>query len=215
MLYGLERVVKIKVKKLILASNNKGKIDEIKKLLSNMKVEVFSLKEIGIDIDVVEDGETFEENAKKKCSEIYKELIRRKEKNFIVMADDSGLEVEFLNNEPGVYSARYAGEHGNDKKNNEKLILNLKDVPYKERKAKFICQLALINENNEYRGVTASVEGYILEEEKGRDGFGYDPLFYYEPLGKTFSEMTMEEKNKISHRGIALEKMKKTIEELL
>jgi len=215
MLYGLERVVKIKVKKLILASNNKGKIDEIKKLLSNMKVEVFSLKEIGIDIDVVEDGETFEENAKKKCSEIYKELIRRKEKNFIVMADDSGLEVEFLNNEPGVYSARYAGEHGNDKKNNEKLILNLKDVPYKERKARFICQLALINENNEYRGVTASVEGYILEEEKGRDGFGYDPLFYYEPLGKTFSEMTMEEKNKISHRGIALEKMKKTIEELL
>ena len=215
MLYGLERVVRTKVKKLILASNNKGKIDEIKKILSNMKIEVFSLKEMGIDIDVVEDGETFEENAKKKCSEIYKELIRRKEKNFIVIADDSGLEVEFLNNEPGVYSARYAGEHGNDKKNNEKLILNLKDVPYKERKARFICQLALINENNEYRGVTASVEGYILEEETGGDGFGYDPLFYYDPLGKTFSEMTMEEKNKISHRGIALEEMKKTIEELL
>ena len=215
MLYGLEQVVKTKVKKLILASNNKGKIDEIKKILNNMKVEVFSLREMDIDIDVVEDGETFEENAKKKCSEIYKELIRREEKDFIVISDDSGLEVEFLNNEPGVYSARYAGEHGHDKRNNEKLILNLKDVPYKNRKAKFICQLALINENNEYRGVTASVEGYILEEEKGGDGFGYDPLFYYEPLGKTFSEMTMEEKNKISHRGIALERMNKTIEELL
>jgi XTP/dITP diphosphohydrolase len=215
MLYGLEQVVKTKMKKLILASNNKGKIEEIKTLLNYMNVEVFSLKEIGIDIDVVEDGETFEENAKKKCSEIYKELIRRKEKKFIVIADDSGLEVEFLNNEPGVYSARYAGEHGNDKKNNEKLILNLNDVPYEDRKARFICQLALINENNEYRGVTASVEGYILREEKGLDGFGYDPLFYYEPLRKTFSEMTMEEKNKISHRGIALEKMKRTIEELL
>jgi XTP/dITP diphosphohydrolase len=215
MLYGLEQVVETKMKKLILASNNKGKIEEIKKILSDMNVEVFSLKEMDIDIDVVEDGETFEENAKKKCSEIYKELIRRKEKNFIVIADDSGLEVEYLNNEPGVYSARYAGEHGNDKKNNEKLILNLEDVPYEDRKARFICQLALINENNEYRGVIASVEGYILEEEKGGDGFGYDPLFYYEPLRKTFSEMTMEEKNKISHRGIALQKMKKTIEELL
>lgn len=203
------------MKKIILASNNKGKIEEIKKILNDMNVEVFSLKEMGIDIDVVEDGETFEENAKKKCSEIYKELIRRKECNFIVMADDSGLEVEALNNEPGVYSARYAGEHGDDKKNNEKLILNLQGIPYEERKARFICQLALINENNEYRGVKAAVEGYILMEEKGLDGFGYDPLFYYEPLGKTFSEMTMEEKNKISHRGIALQKMKKTIEELL
>ena len=203
------------MKKIILASNNKGKIEEIKKILNDMNVEVFSLKEMGIDIDVVEDGETFEENAKKKCSEIYKELIRRKECDFIVMADDSGLEVEALNNEPGVYSARYAGEQGDDKKNNEKLILNLQGIPYEERKARFICQLALINENNEYRGVKAAVEGYILMEEKGLDGFGYDPLFYYEPLRKTFSEMTMEEKNKISHRGIALQKMKKTIEELL
>lgn len=203
------------MKKIILASNNNGKIEEIKKILNDMDIEVFSLKEMGIDIDVVEDGETFEENAKKKCSEIYKELIRRKEHDFIVIADDSGLEVEVLNNEPGVYSARYAGEHGNDKKNNEKLILNLQDVPYEKRKARFICQLALINEDNEYRGVKASVDGYILMEEKGLDGFGYDPLFYYEPLKKTFSEMTIEEKNKISHRGIALQKMKKTIEELL
>lgn len=203
------------MKKIVLASNNNGKIEEIKKILNDMDIEVFSLKEMGIDIDVVEDGETFEENAKKKCSEIYKELIKRKEQNFIVIADDSGLEVEVLNNEPGVYSARYAGEHGNDKKNNEKLILNLKDVPYEKRKARFICQLALINENNEYRGVNAAVDGYILMEEKGLDGFGYDPLFYYEPLKKTFSEMTMDEKNKISHRGIALQKMKKTIEELL
>ena len=203
------------MKKIVLASNNNGKIEEIKKILNDMNIEVFSLKEMGIDIDVVEDGETFEENAKKKCSEIYKELIKRKERDFIVIADDSGLEVEVLNNEPGVYSARYAGEHGNDKKNNEKLLLNLKDIPYEKRKARFICQLALINENNKYRAVTASVEGYILEKEKGFDGFGYDPLFYYEPLRKTFSEMTMEEKNKISHRGIALQKMKKTIEELL
>lgn len=215
MLYGLVQVEITKMKKIVLASNNAGKIKEIKRLLEDMNIEVFSLKEMDIDIDVVEDGETFEENAKKKCSEIYKELIRREERDFIVIADDSGLEVEALNNEPGVYSARYAGEHGNDKKNNEKLLSNLKDITYEDRKARFVCQLALINENNEYRGVTASVEGYILREEKGLDGFGYDPLFYYEPFKKTFSEMTMEEKNKISHRGIALEKMKKTIEELL
>ncbi|WP_300382182.1 XTP/dITP diphosphatase [Clostridium sp.] len=203
------------MKKLILASNNNGKIEEMKILLKDINIEVFSLKEMGIDIDVVEDGKTFEENAKKKCSEIYEELIRRKESNFMVIADDSGLEVAFLNNEPGVYSARYAGEHGNDKNNNKKLLLKLKNIPYENRRARFICQLALINEYNNYRGVTGSVEGYILKEEKGVDGFGYDPLFYYEPFRKTFSEMTMEEKNKISHRGIALEKMKKTIEELL
>ncbi len=203
------------MKKLVIASNNLGKIKEIKRILSDIEIDVLSLKDMSLDIDVEEDGLTFEENAKKKSIEIYKELIKKGESNFIIMSDDSGLEVDYLKGEPGVFSARYAGEHGNDKKNNEKLLLNLKGVDYKNRKARFVCQLAIINDKNEYKSIRGTVEGYILENEKGEGGFGYDPLFFYEPLNKSFAELTMEEKNKISHRGIALQKAKKIIEELL
>lgn len=203
------------MKRLVIASNNEGKIKEIKRVLANFPVEVLSLKDMGLDIDVEEDGLTFEDNAKKKSVEIYKELIRRNESNFIVMSDDSGLEVDYLNGEPGVFSARYAGEHGNDKKNNEKLLLNLAGVSDDNRKARFVCQLALINDKNEYRTVRGTVDGYILEEEKGNGGFGYDPLFFYKPLNKSFGELTMEEKNEISHRGVALQKVKEIIKELL
>lgn len=203
------------MKRLVIASNNEGKIKEIKRVLANFPVEVLSLKDMGLDIDVEEDGLTFEDNAKKKSVEIYKELIKRNESNFIVMSDDSGLEVDYLNGEPGVFSARYAGEHGNDKKNNEKLLLNLSGVSDDNRKARFVCQLALINDKNEYRAVRGTVDGYILEEEKGNGGFGYDPLFFYKPLNKSFGELTMEEKNEISHRGVALQKVKEIIKELL
>ncbi|MGG7145095.1 XTP/dITP diphosphatase [Clostridium nigeriense] len=203
------------MKKLVIASNNEGKIKEIKKVLANLPIEVLSLKDMGLDIDVEEDGLTFEDNAKKKSVEIYKELIKKGENNFIVMSDDSGLEVDYLNGEPGVFSARYAGEHGNDKKNNEKLLLNLSGVNNENRKARFVCQLALISDKNEYRTLRGTVEGYILEKEKGHGGFGYDPLFFYEPLNRSFGELTMEEKNKISHRGVALQKVKEIIKELL
>ena len=203
------------MKRLVIASNNEGKIKEIKRVLASLPVEVLSLKDMGLDIDVEEDGLTFEDNAKKKSVEIYKELIKRNESNFIVMSDDSGLEVDYLNGEPGVFSARYAGEHGNDKKNNEKLLLNLAGVSDDNRKARFVCQLALINDKNKYRTVRGTVDGYILEEEKGNGGFGYDPLFFYKPLNKSFGELTMEEKNEISHRGVALQKVKEIIKELL
>ncbi|VYU61314.1 XTP/dITP diphosphatase [Clostridium tertium] len=203
------------MKRLVLASNNKGKIVEIKKLLEKFPIEVFSLKDMGIDIDVVEDGLTFEENAKKKSVEIYKELIKRGETDFIVMSDDSGLEVDYLNGEPGVFSARYAGEHGNDKKNNEKLLNKLSGVKKDDRKARFVCELALINDKNEYFNVKGHVEGIILEKESGDSGFGYDPLFLYEPFNKSFAEMSMEEKNKISHRGIALQKAVRILESLI
>lgn len=203
------------MKKLIIASNNQGKIKEIKNVLSNMSIDVLSLKDMGLDIDVEEDGITFEQNAKKKSEEIYKELLERKISNFIVMSDDSGLEVEYLNGEPGIYSARYAGEHGNDSKNNYKLLEKLKGVSYENRKARFICALALINDNNEYKYIEGVVEGYILEEERGKDGFGYDPLFFYEPLNKTFAELTTEEKNNISHRGNALKGISKIIKGFL
>ena len=202
-------------KKIVVASNNKGKINEFKKILSDLDLEVLSLKDMNIDIDVEEDGITFEENAKKKAAEIYKELINRGENNFIVISDDSGLEVDYLNGDPGVFSARYAGEHGNDKKNNEKLLYNLKGIKDEDRSARFVCQLAIINDKNEYRAIRGTVEGYIIEEEKGLEGFGYDPLFLYKPLEKTFGELSMDEKNKISHRGKALLKARNIIETLL
>lgn len=203
------------MKKLILASNNQKKIKEIKEILKEEKIEVLSLKEINLDIDVIEDGNTFEENAIKKSKEIYEELKGKGFNDFIVMSDDSGLAVDYLNGEPGVYSARYAGEHGNDKLNNEKLLNSLKGVNKEERKARFICHIALIDNNEKYIGVRGEVEGYILESESGASGFGYDPLFFYEPLKKTFAELSSEEKNKISHRGKALNSIKDRIKELL
>lgn len=203
------------MKKLVIASNNKGKIKEIKKVLSDVELEVVSLNDEGIDIDVVEDGVTFEENAKKKALEICEYLLSKGEENFIVMSDDSGLEVDYLNGEPGVYSARYAGGHGDDNSNNKKLLENLKEVRYEDRKARFVCQLALIDSNKKYRGITGYVEGYILEEINGDDGFGYDPLFFCPAINKSFGEASLEEKNVISHRGVALKEFKKEIQSFL
>ncbi|WP_297423330.1 XTP/dITP diphosphatase [Clostridium sp.] len=203
------------MKRLILASNNKKKIKEMKEILKELAIEVKSLEDENINIDVVEDGATFEENSKKKAREIYEFLVKRGDKNFIVLADDSGLAVDYLNGEPGIYSARYAGEHGNDAKNNEKLLDNLRGVKEEDRTAKFICQLAMFTDNGDYFKVTGEVEGYIIEELHGEGGFGYDPLFFYKTLNKTFAELTSDEKNNISHRGIALKELKKVILELL
>ena len=197
------------MKKLILASNNKKKINEMKEILKELDIEVKSLENENINIDVVEDGKTFEENAKKKAKEIYEFLLKRGDDNFIVLADDSGLMVDYLKGEPGIYSARYAGEHGNDIKNNEKLLKNLSGVDKENRGAKFVCQLALFTDRGEYFKVTGDVKGYIIEELHGEGGFGYDPLFFYEPLNKTFAQLTSEEKNEISHRGVALNELKK------
>lgn len=203
------------MKKLILASNNAKKVKEIKEILEGLPIEVKSLKDEGIDIDVVEDGKTFEENAKKKAKEIYEFLLSKGKKDFIVLADDSGLEVDYLNGEPGIYSARYAGEHGNDDKNNEKLLENLEGVPKEKRGAQFVCQLSLFTDKGEYYTVRGEVRGFIIESIQGKGGFGYDPLFFYEPFNKTFGELEAEEKNKISHRGIALIKLKDTLIDLI
>ncbi|MGL4850135.1 MAG: XTP/dITP diphosphatase [Clostridium sp.] len=201
------------MKKFILASNNKKKIEEIKYILSTLNLDIKSLEEMGIDIEVEEDGETFKENSYKKAKEIRDYLVDKGQGNFIVMSDDSGLEVEALNGAPGVYSARYAGEHGNDKKNNEKLLEELKDT--KNRKARFICHITLINDLDKSVDFYGEVEGDILEKLDGEGGFGYDPLFFNEELGKTFGEATKEEKNKVSHRGKALEKLKDEIKKVL
>lgn len=190
------------MKKLIVASNNEHKIIEIKQMLSEFPFEVVSLKEAGIDIDVEETGTTFEENSYLKANEIFKIT-----KDCLVLSDDSGLEVEALDGAPGVYSARYAGEHGNSKKNNEKLISMLQGKPYEERKAKFVCVLVLIVSPEKVISVRGEVEGYIAEKQSREEGFGYDPLFYIPEHDMTFAEMTSEMKNSMSHRGRALEKL--------
>lgn len=203
------------MKKLIVASNNKKKIEEIKNILSEVSLEVRSLKEEGIDIDVVEDGLTFEANSRTKAVEIKEYLLSNGKNNFIVLADDSGLEVDYLNGEPGVFSARYSGIHGDDDANNKKLLEKLKNVKWEERKAKFVCVITLVNDLGKEIAVRGEAEGIITEKESGKAGFGYDPLFFVEEFNKTFSEMTGEEKNKISHRGKALEKVKLEIKELI
>ncbi|NFG24531.1 XTP/dITP diphosphatase [Clostridium botulinum] len=203
------------MKKLILASNNIKKIKEMKDLLKDLNIEIKSLNEENINIDVEEDGSTFEENAKKKAKEIYDFLKLRNERNFLVLSDDSGLEVDYLNGAPGIYSARYAGEHGNDEKNNEKLLMELSNVTTNKRTAKFVCQIAMFDEEGRYYSITGEANGVVLEKQQGNDGFGYDPLFLYRPLNKTFAELTLEEKNNISHRGVALKKLKKTILNLI
>lgn len=203
------------MKKFILASNNAHKVKEIKEILKDFNLNILSLNEAGIDIDVEEDGKTFEENSFKKANEIRKYLLSKGESDFIVMADDSGLEVDYLNGEPGVYSARYSGEHGNDTKNNEKLLRELENVPMEKRDAKFVCHITLINSDGRELNVRGEVKGKILESLNGSGGFGYDPLFYYEDCDKTFGEMSAEEKNKISHRGKALEKLKERIYEVI
>lgn len=195
-----------KMRKLIIASNNKGKIEEIKNILKDFNFEVYSLKERGINIDVEETGKTFAENAYIKAKAIY-DL----NKEYCVLADDSGLMVDYLNGEPGVYSARYSGEHGNDKRNNEKLMEKLKNVPYEKRGAKFACALTLILESGKTVDSYGEVRGYILEKEQGESGFGYDPLFYVDEFKKTFAEISMDEKAKISHRGRALKELREKL----
>lgn len=182
------------------------KIKEIKAILSEFPIEVLSLKDAGIDIDVNEDGTTFMENAYKKASEIYK--IK---KDAMVLSDDSGLMVDALGGAPGVYSARFAGEHGNDKKNNDKLLSLLKGKTKEERKAKFTSAIVLIINEEKVIKVQGEIKGYINDKPLGREGFGYDPLFIVPEYNKTFGELSEEIKNKISHRARALQKLKEEL----
>lgn len=196
------------MKKLIVASNNQGKIKEIKEILKSFDLEILSLKEAEIKVDIVEDGETFMDNAYKKAYEIYKLTGE------MVLSDDSGLMVDALNGAPGVFSARFAGEHGNDKKNNEKLLKLLKGKKHEDRKAKFVAAMVLIVNGNNTIKVQGEAKGYIIEDERGNNGFGYDPLFFIPELNKTFAELDGREKNLISHRGKALELLKDKLKKL-
>lgn len=190
---------------MILASRNKKKIREMETILAqNMEgVRLLSLDDVGFVGDIEEDGETYEENALIKA----RTAVEAGNHRYPAIADDSGLSVDALNGAPGVYSARYAGGHGDDAANNALLLKNLADVPAEERIARFVCCIALVYPDGREITVRGETEGLIIDEARGEGGFGYDPYFYYQPLGKTFSELTAEEKNAISHRGKAIAKL--------
>lgn len=193
---------------IIFATKNSGKIKEIQRLLGKNFI-IKSLEEAGIDIDIEEDGETFEENSLKKATEIMKIT------NKVVMADDSGLEIDFLDKAPGVYSARYMGEDTPYDVKNSKIIKLLQDVPKEKRTARFVSVVTTVFPNGDILTTKGTVEGFISTEIKGELGFGYDPIFYVEEKGKTMAELPLDEKNEISHRGKALSEMKNKIYEKL
>lgn len=194
-----------KMKKLIIASNNQGKIKEIKEILAHEYDEILSLKDAGINAEIEENGKSFYENAKKKAVEVSKIVSGD------VMADDSGLCVESLDGAPGIYSARYAGEHATDEMNNNKLIKRLKDK--QNRKAKYVCAIVIANGGKEKFYAEESCEGIIKDKPKGENGFGYDPYFYDENYKMTFAQLDPEIKNKISHRAKALKRIKSLVKD--
>lgn len=194
--------------KLIIASNNQNKVNEIKDICRDLNYEIVSLKDEGIFIDIIEDGSTIEENSFKKANEIYKYISKRGDKNFLVLSDDSGLMVDYLNGEPGVLSARFSGENSSDEKNSEKVLKLLDGVNYSKRGAKFLTVLTLIDDNGKKNQFHGGIYGKILEEKRGENGFGYDSIFYVEEIQKTFAELSKDEKNLISHRYKALMKLR-------
>lgn len=191
-------------KTIIFATKNKDKIKEINAILGE-KFKVISIEDADIDIEVIEDGLTFEENAIKKAREVSKMTDK------IVLADDSGLEVDFLNKEPGVYSARFAGINTSYKVKNNIIIDKLKGIKEEERSARFVCVIAAAFPNGKIEITKGVIEGRIAHEPKGENGFGYDPIFFVPEYNMTTGEMSSDIKNKISHRGKALEAMKEKL----
>lgn len=197
-------------RRIILSTGNIHKVNEIKGILKDMPFEVVSKNDLGYeDFDVVEDGSTLQENALKKAEELHK-LTKG-----IVIADDTGLYVDALKGEPGVYSARYAGEHATYADNNKLLLEKLKDIPKEKRTAHFKTVIAVVLEDGSKLMAEGQCKGHIAFQERGERGFGYDPLFVVEGMDKTFSEMSEEEKNKISHRANALINLKDKLEALI
>lgn len=195
----------MKIDKIIFATGNKGKIKEIQMILADLGVEVITMKDAGIVIDIEENGKTYEENALIKARAVAQHT------NAVVMADDSGLEIDYLNNEPGVYSARYMGEDTSYTIKNANLIERLDGVPDEERTARFVCAIAAVMPDGKEITTRGIIEGRIGYEEKGSNGFGYDPIFYVPRFGKTTAELSEEEKNQVSHRGNALVLMKEEL----
>ena len=198
--------------KIIFATGNKNKMTEIRQILRDLGMEILSMKEAGVDIDIVEDGKSFEENAMIKASAIA-ELPEVRAMEAIVLADDSGLEIDWLGGEPGIYSARYMGHETSYREKNANLISRLDGVPKEKRTARFVCAIAAALPDGNSLVTRGTIEGYIGWEECGSNGFGYAPIFYLYENDKSTAELSAEEKNAISHRGKALRQMKKMLEE--
>lgn len=190
------------MKKLIFATGNENKMKEIRMILGDLDYEILSMKEAGIDADIVEDGKTFEENA------IIKATAISKLSGCLVLADDSGLEVDYMDKMPGIYSARWMGEDTSYRIKNKAIIDKLEGVPDEKRTARFVCAIAAAFPDGRVVTKRGTIEGIIGYEERGENGFGYDPIFFLPEYGKTTAELSPEEKNKISHRGRALELIK-------
>ncbi|MCI6795336.1 MAG: XTP/dITP diphosphatase [Lachnospiraceae bacterium] len=202
------------VKKIIFATGNQNKMREIREIMGNLPVEILSMKEAGIGADITEDGTTFEENAAIKAKAVA-ELLPEQDKDTIVLADDSGLEIDALNGEPGIYSARYMGEDTSYHIKNAELIHRLEGVPEKKRTARFVCAVAAVLPDRTCLTVRGTIEGRIGYEERGSNGFGYDPIFMLPDRGCTTAELPPEEKNRISHRGQALRLMEEKLRGIL
>lgn len=193
--------------RIVFATGNAGKIREISAIMADTGMEVVSMKEAGIRASIEENGSTYEENALIKA----RAVASMAEDGDIVMADDSGLEIDYLNQEPGVYSARYLGEDTSYRVKNADLIRRLEGVPDDQRTARFVCAIAAVLPGGMELTVRAAIEGRIGYEEKGENGFGYDPIFYVPEFQKTTAELTEAEKNAVSHRGKALRLMKEEL----
>lgn len=194
---------------IIFATGNVGKMKEIRMILEDLGMEILSMKEAGIEADILEDGTTFEENAIIKAKAIAKLC------SAVVLADDSGLEIDYLNKEPGIYSARYMGEDTSYHIKNTNLIERLDGVPMEKRTARFVCSIAAVLPDGKVLTSRGTIEGYIGYEEKGENGFGYDPIFYVPEFDCTTAQLSPEQKNQVSHRGKALKEMKTLLKEAL
>ena len=192
-------------KRMIFATGNEGKMKEIRQILGDLDYEILSMKEAGIDVEIIEDGKTFEENAIIKAKTVMEACGE------IVLADDSGLEIDYLNKEPGVLSARYMGEKTSYRIKNQILLDRLHGVPAVLRSARFVCVIACAFPDGRIETRRATIEGRIADEAAGENGFGYDPIFYYPEKGKTTAELSAEEKNEISHRGKALRQIREIL----
>ena len=194
--------------RIVFATGNADKMVEIREILKDLGMEILSMKEAGVTPEIVEDGSTFEENALIKARAVHALLP-----DDIVMADDSGLEIDYLNKEPGIYSARYMGEDTSYDIKNGELLRRMEGVPDEKRTARFVCAIAAVFPDGEEKTALGTIEGRVGYEIKGEHGFGYDPIFYLPEYGCTTAELEPEKKNEISHRERGLQQMKKMIEE--
>jgi XTP/dITP diphosphohydrolase len=188
--------------KIIFATKNENKLKEVKEILKDTKMDIVSMREVQINVDIVEDGDSFEENARKKAIEIMMSC------GLTVLSDDSGLEIDFLNKQPGVHSSRFLGEDTSYEFKNNHILNLLKDIPKEKRSARFVSVIAAAFTDGTIITTKGTIEGFISTNIEGSGGFGYDPIFFVDEFNTTLGNISSEQKNLISHRGIALRKMK-------